>query len=316
MGSEAPTISDNGSDANPAAATSGLSKIKPQPNYPPNPTLSLSNIDWSIKKPLLKRSLLALFSRHGKVLEVICLRGDSPSGGHKPKCLRGQAWVIFESLSAATAALHAERGFVFFGRPLMVNYAKEVSDRIAKREGTYGANAKERAARKRKMEELGVAGSLEDGDGLKLTKLSDVTLPINNAAVMTTSVKDPSSLVGQQTSPPAKESSSSNVPSSSTDFANPKKLGGVQQSNSPSSLLLARNLPPECNDMMLAMLFRQYSGYKEVKLVKSDGSTVKKEGGIAMIEFETENQAAAALKGLNGFKLTMSSTLDLTYGNR
>lgn len=259
-------------------ADTSLSKIKPQPNYPPNPTLYLSNIDWSIKKALLKRSLLALFSRHGKVMEVICLRGNA--GGGRP--LRGQAWVIFESLSAATAALEAERGFIFFGRPLMVNYAKEVSDRIAKRDGTYGAKTKEKRAAKRKLEDAAGDG----GGASKSAKLS------NDAGGVTTSVSDPSTLVGGQQSsvPPSSQSTAESLASST-----------------PSSLLLARNLPTECNDMMLAMLFRQYSGYKEVKMIGE---------GNATIEFGTENEATSALKGLNGFKLTTSSTLDLTYGQQ
>ena len=259
-------------------ADTSLSKIKPQPNYPPNPTLYISNIDWSIKKALLKRSLLALFSRHGKVMEVICLRGNA--GGGRP--LRGQAWVIFESLSAATAALEAERGFIFFGRPLMVNYAKEVSDRIAKRDGTYGAKTKEKRAAKRKLEDA--AG--DDGGASKSAKLS------NDAGGVTASVSDPSTLVGgqQSSAPPSSQSTAESLASST-----------------PSSLLLARNLPTECNDMMLAMLFRQYSGYKEVKMIGE---------GNATIEFGTENEATSALKGLNGFKLTTSSTLDLTYGQQ
>lgn len=33
----------------------------------PNATLYVSNIDWSVKKPLLRRALYSLFSRHGKV---------------------------------------------------------------------------------------------------------------------------------------------------------------------------------------------------------------------------------------------------------
>jgi len=261
------------------------SKIKPQPNYPPNPTLYLSNIDWSIKKGLLKRSLLVLFSRHGKVLDVICLRGDAGRG----KPLRGQAWVIFESLSAATSALQAERGFVFFGRPLMVNYAKDVSDRIAKRDGTYSAKAK-RAA-KRKMEDAG-----EDyGDAEKLPKLA-----AGNTGV-TTSVTDPSSLLGQSSAPPP-------VNQSAIDSESAKKKGGTQASSTPSSLLLAKNLPTECNELMLAMLFKQYSGYKEVKLFKG--------GGMGTIEFGSENEATSSLKALNGFKLTTSASLDLTYGER
>ncbi len=33
----------------------------------PKSTLYVSNIDWKIKKPLLRRALHTLFSRHGKV---------------------------------------------------------------------------------------------------------------------------------------------------------------------------------------------------------------------------------------------------------
>jgi hypothetical protein len=33
----------------------------------PNNTVYASNIDWSVKKPLLRRALYTLFTRHGKV---------------------------------------------------------------------------------------------------------------------------------------------------------------------------------------------------------------------------------------------------------
>ena len=166
----------------------------------------------------------------------------------------------------------------------MVNYAKEVSDRIAKRDGTFGAKTKEKRAAKRKLEEEGGGG----GDAAKMAKL--------DSGANTTLVNDPSSLLvgGQQSSgdPPSSE---------------PRKIGGVSASNTPSSLLLGKELPTECNEMMLAMLFRQYSGYQEVKLLGE---------GYATIEFGSENEATSALKGLNGFKLTTSATLDLTYGER
>ena len=37
----------------------------------PNATLYVKNIDWKIKKPLLRRALYSLFSRHGKVRSFI-----------------------------------------------------------------------------------------------------------------------------------------------------------------------------------------------------------------------------------------------------
>ena len=36
----------------------------------PNNTLYVSNIDWKIKKPLLRRALYSLMTRHGKVSSV------------------------------------------------------------------------------------------------------------------------------------------------------------------------------------------------------------------------------------------------------
>jgi hypothetical protein len=33
----------------------------------PNATIYVSNLDWKIKKPVLRRSLHTLFGRHGKV---------------------------------------------------------------------------------------------------------------------------------------------------------------------------------------------------------------------------------------------------------
>jgi len=281
-------VENNNMDSEtPPASEVISSKIKPQTNHPPNPTLYLSNIDWSIKKGLLKRSLLALFTRHGKVLDVICLRGAG--GGGKP--LRGQAWVIFDSLSAATSALQAEHGFIFFGRPLLVNYAKEVSDRIAKKDGTYGARAKERRATKRRIEEA----KENYGDSAGVPSLAS-----GNPGV-TASVTD---ILGQSSPPPKAAQPAANSESA-------KKSCGAQASCVPSSILLAKNLPADCNELMLAMLFKQYSGYKEVKLF--EGATG---ASTATIEFGSISEATSSLKALNGFKLTTSASLDLTYGER
>jgi U2 small nuclear ribonucleoprotein B'' len=73
----------------------------------------------------------------------------------------------------------------------------------------------------------------------------------------------------------------------------------------PSKYLLAEDLPSECNEMMMSMLFRQYAGYKEVRMPRPS---------LAFVEFENEAQATLALQGLNGFNLTPKDTLKLTYG--
>jgi len=183
----------------------------------PNATLYVKNIDWKVKKGLLKRALYSLFSRHGKVLEVIALRKDG---------LRGQAFVIMDSVSSATAALQAENGFTFFDKDLVVEYAKEKSDRIAKRDGTYVPKAK------RKMEE-------------------EQAKPGAEAAKAAESEEDN----------PAGEGGDDAVESSTKGGG---EDGEPEQP--PSKYLLAESLPSECNEMMLGMLFRQYGGFVEVRM--------------------------------------------------
>jgi len=78
-----------------------------------------------------------------------------------------------------------------------------------------------------------------------------------------------------------------------------------EEGSIPTNILFAQNLPPECNKMMLAMLFRQYAGYQEVRIPRA---------GLAFVEFDDEPHATLALKGLDGFKLTTANTLDLKYG--
>lgn len=166
--------------------------------------------------------------------------------------MRGQAWVIFEDVQAATAALQQEQGFAFFGKDLKMAYAKEKSDRIAKRDGTYVPMAKRSKHKK-----------TQDADD------------------------------GAQPPPP------------------PQLLEDEEQDQEeemkepPSHILFAKDLPTECNEMMLGMLFRQYTGFKEVRIPRQ---------GLAFVEFDDEPHATLALERLNGFKLTTTDTLKLTYG--
>ena len=167
--------------------------------------------------------------------------------------MRGQAWVIFEDVQAATAAFQAEQAFTFFGKDLKLAYAKEKSDRIAKRDGSYVPKAKRKK------------------------------LATPAAAAATQSTTDASAAAAPPVPPP------------------PPSAPQAQ----PSHILLAQDLPSECNEMMLAMLFRQYTGFKEVRIARA---------GLAFIEFDEETHATLALERLNGFKLTTTDNLKLTYG--
>ena len=258
-----------------------------------------------------------------QVLEIIALRKDG---------LRGQAFVVFEDVQAATAALQAEQGFTFFGKDLKLAYAKEKSDRIAKRDGTFVPRAKRR---KRDDESSAVA-----------------------AAASAAAAGDTSS--GADTGMETADAGAAAAPTGDAPVAAATATTPQQQ---PTHILFAENLPSECNEMMLAMLFRQvrtvqyyslwllpvlilrhffvtlsidrlrqscsilyrsyhythkhawccvdswldiqYAGFKEVRIPRA---------GLAFIEFDTEPHATLALERLNGFKLTTTDSLKLTYG--
>jgi U2 small nuclear ribonucleoprotein B'' len=223
----------------------------------PNATLYVKNIDWKIKKLLLRRALYSLFSRHGKVLEIVTLRRDG---------LRGQAWIIFEDVQAATAALKAEQGFTFFGKDLVMEYAREKSDRIAKEDGTYVPKAK----RQKVVETDTTPAAEEEAEG-EAAQVNGEDEKANQMA----------------------------------EGDNEQPVAPAVPSAPPSKYLLAEDLPSECNEMMMSMLFRQYAGYKEVRMPRP---------GLAFVEFDNEAQATLALQGLNGFNLTPKDTLKLTYG--
>jgi RNA recognition motif-containing protein len=150
-----------------------------------------------------------------QVLEIIALRKDG---------LRGQAFVVFEDVQAATAALQAEQGFTFFGKDLKLAYAKAKSDRIAKRDGTFVPRAKRR---KRDDESSAVAASA--------------------AAAGDTSS-------GAATGMETADTGAAAAPTGDAPVAPAAATTPQQQ---PTHILFAESLPSECNEMMLAMLFRQ-----------------------------------------------------------
>lgn len=59
----------------------------------------------------LKKSLLAVFSQFGTILEVLVFKTLK----HK-----GQAWVVFEEVSGASNALRQMQGFPFYDKPMVI----------------------------------------------------------------------------------------------------------------------------------------------------------------------------------------------------
>jgi U2 small nuclear ribonucleoprotein B'' len=76
----------------------------------------------------LKKSLYAIFTQFGQILDIIAL---------KTLKMRGQAFIVFSDVNSASSALRSMQGFPFYDKPMKIAYAREQSDLIAKRQGTY-----------------------------------------------------------------------------------------------------------------------------------------------------------------------------------
>jgi len=212
----------------------------------PNHSIYINNLNEKIKKEDLKKSLYAIFSQFGQILDIVAL---------KTLKMRGQAFVIFKEINSATNALRSMQGFPFYDKPMRIAYSKTDSDLIAKIKGTFTERPK-KAVVDRKKGKKGKGAAAPIGG------------PIGGAP----------SVQGVDNAPP-------------------------------NQILFLTNLPQETNEMMLSMLFNQFPGFKEVRLVPGRHD-------IAFVEFENEMQSAAARDALQGFKITPTTAMKISFAKK
>ena len=63
----------------------------------------------------MKKSLYAIFSQFGQILDIVALKNLK---------MRGQAFVIFKEINSASAALKSMQGFPFYDKPMRIAYAR------------------------------------------------------------------------------------------------------------------------------------------------------------------------------------------------
>ncbi|KAJ4837404.1 U2 small nuclear ribonucleoprotein B'' [Turnera subulata] len=229
-------------------------------DIPPNQTIYIKNLNEKVKKEELKRSLYCLFSQYGRILDVVAL---------KTPRLRGQAWVCFSEVPAASNAVRQMQGFPFYDKPMRIQYAKTKSDCLVEAEGIYDPNAKkrkkqeEKAERKRRAEE-------------------------------------------------AQQSATANgKPAESNGTAASHRQGNqaARESVPPNNILFIENLPHETTSDMLQVLFQQYPGFREVRMIEA-------KPGIAFVEYEDDVQSSLAMTSLQGFKVAPQNPMSITYAKK
>jgi len=111
-------------------------KVIQSVDVPPNQTIYVRNLNEKVKKQELRQSLYEAFSQFGRVVDVVAL---------KTTRMRGQAFIAFEDIASATNALRGLQGFLFYDKPMVIQYAKTKSDKIAKLEGTFVPRSERKA---------------------------------------------------------------------------------------------------------------------------------------------------------------------------
>merc|ERR1739844_895459 len=206
----------------------------------PNHTIYINNLNEKVKKEDLKKSLYAIFSQFGQILDIVAL---------KTLKMRGQAFVIFKEVPSAVAAIKSMQGFPFYDKPMRIAFARSDSDANAKMKGTFTERPKKAPAESKKAKKRAAKAE-----------------------------------------------------------AAAQGRGGVGDAP-PNQILFLTNLPEETNEMMLSMLFNQFPGFKEVRLVPGRHD-------IAFVEFENELQSTAARDALQGFKITPNASMKISFAKK
>jgi len=225
----------------------------------PNNTVYINNLNEKIKKVDLKKSLYAIFSQFGSILDIMAWKNLR---------MRGQAFVVYKEETSATNAIRSMQGFPFYDKPMRLDFAKQDSDIIAKMNGSFVERPRRPTGEltsKAKKSKKPKAGGPGAGAGVGISP------PVGGGG--------------------------GGGPMHNVDNAPPNQI------------LFLSNLPEETNEMMLSMLFNQFPGFKEVRLVPGRHD-------IAFVEFETEMQSAAARDALQGFKITPTTAIKISFAKK
>jgi U2 small nuclear ribonucleoprotein B'' len=87
-----------------------MASASTQSSNQPNTTLYVNNLNDQIQKDELRLQLYALFATYGKLIDVVALKTTK---------MRGQAFLVFTDLAAATSALRACDGMLFYDKPMV-----------------------------------------------------------------------------------------------------------------------------------------------------------------------------------------------------
>ncbi|CAF1265023.1 unnamed protein product [Rotaria magnacalcarata] len=286
------TTTDNAATGTPVAKS-----------IPPNHTLYVNNLNGKVKKQQLKKSLYNLFISYGRVIGIIAMKGVK---------MRGQAFIVFDDIQNSTSALRSLQGIMFYGKPMRLSYANRDSDaiRFSKQqidEKTAALAATSQPEPKQRKEKPRIPPP-------PLQPPPDRTLHEQHIALMNSEeVNRAANAVA------AAEAELQELPLrdrtrriQSVIAAQTTLVGSavpMMTEVQPNSTLFVTNLPNETTREALEKLFHQFPGYNDVRLVPG-------REGIAFIDFDNDSGAASAKDGLNGFQISATNAISVSFANK
>ncbi|KAJ1901058.1 hypothetical protein LPJ81_003823 [Coemansia sp. IMI 209127] len=261
-------------------------------SIPPSQTLYVRNLNDKIQKDVLKRALYEACIGYGRILDVVAL---------KTVKMRGQAFIVFDDISTATVALRQLNGRTVFGRAMSVEYALSKSNVVAQEDGTfkYGEERTHVSAKERKrllgISEGGVAVNKRRPEEAEEAEEDGHMAKKQAVAGEGSDAEDSDGSDVGPMPPPLAESNGDRGSAPAED-----------EEQTPSQTLFISNIPDGVSADMLSGLFQQYAGFKEVRLVAG-------KGGVAFVDYENVDSAAAARRVLDGFKLSADQAMNVGF---
>ncbi|KAM0903249.1 hypothetical protein ACQ4PT_018772 [Festuca glaucescens] len=77
----------------------------------------------------------------------------------------------------------------------------------------------------------------------------------------------------------------------------------------PNNILFIQNCPDQTSSMMMEVLLQQYPGFREVRMIEA-------RPGIALVEFDDENQSLVAMQALQGFRMSPENPITISYAKK
>lgn len=232
-------------------------------------TLFVTNLnDTTLTNLDCRLALHDIFAKHGQLLDVV-----------NSKRYRHAAWIVYESVECARAALTSLQGYFFVDRPIKIAFAATDSDMLTKRDGTF--EPREPWHKRRRVGEVAAdGGAAEDSEEDEM----QVDGPPADAAVA-----PPLPPLGVM--PPGFAQASAAAAPAAAAAATAPAVPPAAAFGMPNRKVICTGLSEGLTKDALAAVFRPFPGFIEIEtfvMVKH----------VAIVVFENAHLAARALHAL------------------